>query len=101
MPDLKEENAMSGLHQFRSMTGTGGAEPYYVELPNTGALRRTSLSLAVHDWAQQHPKERYELYAQCLRSAVGSNSVGLIDFCSALLWSVNDSLYLKGFEQFM
>jgi hypothetical protein len=85
------------------MTGTGGAElaPYYVVLPNTGALRRTSLSLAFHDWAQQHTKESYELYTQCLRSAVGSNSAGLLDFCSALFGSGNDGLYLKGFEQFM
>jgi len=94
---------MSGLHQFRSMTGTGGVElaPYYVALPNSGALRRTSLSVAFHDWAQQHTKESFELYAQCIRSAVGSNFAGLLDFCSALFGSVNDSSYLKGFEQFM
>lgn len=94
---------MSGLLQFRSMTGTGGAElaPYYVALPNSGALRRTSLSFAFHDWAQQHTKESYQLYAQCIQSAVGSNSVGLLDFRSALFGSINEGTYLKGFEQFM
>jgi hypothetical protein len=94
---------MSGLHQFRSMTGTGGAElaPYYVALPNSGALRRTSLSPTFHDWVQPQKKESYELYAQCIRSPVGSNSAGLFDFCSALFGSVNDSSFLKGFEQFM
>jgi hypothetical protein len=86
------------------MTGTGGAElaPYYAVLPNSGALRRTSLRLAFHDWAQQHTKESYQLYAQCIRSAVGSSPAGLLDFCSALFGSsISDSLYLRGFEQFM
>ena len=93
---------MSDLHQFRSMTGTGGAEfgPQYVALPNSGALRRTSLRLAFQDWAQQHTKESYELYAHCIRSAVGSKSAGLLDFYAALFGSVNESSYLKGFERF-
>ena len=84
------------------MIGTGGAEfsPHYVALPNSGALKRTSLSLAFQDWAQQHTKESYELYAQCIRSAVGSKPTGLLDFCTALFGSVNERSYLKGFEQF-
>lgn len=74
--------------------------PHYVPLANSGSVKLTSLSRAFADWAQQHTRESYELYAQCVRSVAGSNFAGMLDFCSVLLGSLDQSSYLKGLEQF-
>jgi hypothetical protein len=60
-----------------------------------------SLSRVLLAWAEQHPKESYEVYARWVQSIASGNFAGTLDFCSALFGSPDQDLYLKGFEEFM
>ena len=93
---------MSNLHHIQSLRGTGAPDiaPHYIALPNSGSVKLMSLNRFISDWAQQHIKESFDIYAQCIGTIAVGNFAGTLDFCSGLFGSTTESPYLSGFEQF-
>lgn len=93
---------MSDLHITKSVPGTGSPDVshHYFPQANSGAPKLTSLTHALFNWAQQHQRESYEVYAQCIQSIASGYFAGTRQFCSALFGLPDKDLYLSGFEEF-